>query len=561
MPAPGKQNGRREARDQCTLLPIPAMNVEDDLATIDTQLAHTGELVAELHSKDEDLLAQRRQLCTRRNEVASPLCRLPVEIVQNIVEHLISPFFSHVDDVSTLPEGEPQFSDTNGWIVVAGVCTRLRAVILASGHLWARIDWTSCKQWRDLCIERAGSAPLHIHTSAHRAIHEPLAAWIPRAHTLVLHTDHFDPEDAHALAMALDRPAPLLHTLYYTSMGRSRRPNFRLNALFFMGGQTSSLTRLVLVNVPSPSSGLCFPALIHLDIYDCVFSDVLEANALLDLVAAAPQLERLFLNFIDLAYELPISIPRSRLVLPRLSYLGLSATVEALQQFMPHLPTPTNGYLMKVDGPVSAELHIQLLRCALEAFGLPADVYKTSRTPVLNLHRKLPEPSEHYEMCLRVERGDTPGGMAYEDHSWTITRDNFGPILDQARALRVHGRAFEPLFIYATRPRTVDPALAVIANLVNLEYFDDHALAALEHLILEDFDSQLCFFRDWLAERVRVGRPLQSIEFRGKQSYVADHGTVAELGRRMLEAGAVKRVWINGRPLRLDDVTEEDGGY
>jgi hypothetical protein len=539
------------------------MNVEDDLATIDTQPAHTGELVAELHSKDEDLLAQRRQLCTRRNEVASPLCRLPVEIIQNFVEHLISPFFSHVDDVSTLPEGEPQFSDTNGWIVVAGVCTRLRAVILASGHLWARIDWTSCKQWRDLCIARVGSAPLHIHTSAHCTIHEPLAAWVPCACTLVLHMGHFDPGEAQALAMALDRPAPLLHTLCFTGMGRTRRPtrrpNFRLTSLF-MGGQTASLTRLVLVNVPSPTSGLCFPALIHLDIYDCVFSDILEVDALLDLVAAAPQLERLFLNFIDLAYSLPVSIPRARLVLPRLSYLGLSATVEALQQFLPHLPTPTHGYLMKVDGPVSADLHIQLLGCALEAFGLPADVYKTSRTPVLNLHRKLPEPSEHYEMCLRVERGDIPGDMAYEDHSWTITRDNFGPILDQARVLRVHGSAFDPLFIYATRPRTVVPTLAAVGHL-NLEDSDDRALAALEYLILEDFDSQLCFFRDWLAERVRVGRPLQSVEFRGKQSYVADHGTVAELGRRMLEVGAVERVMINGRPLRLDDVTEEDDGY
>jgi hypothetical protein len=269
---------------------------------------------------------------------------------------------------------------------------------------------------------------------------------------------------------------------------------------------------------------------VHLDLHHCWFDTATLMNVF-DLLAAALQLERLFLTAVVLSSGTRIFKPQESPTLPRLSYLGLSGSLLVCSGFMAHLPIPMHGYIMHTDPwPESPlEKRIQALDRAFTTLGLPVCAHKTSIVPVLNLHCK--GQRTPYQHCLLIERPGEPGGITYEDHCKDL--DGFADILNQARALRVHGRgAFEPLFIYATRPNN-----------------QDQVLGALEHLVLEDFDSQLYFFSQWLARRARAGRPLKSVNFCGKQSYVIHFGTVAELGRQMVKEGVVEQVLINGQPL------------
>jgi hypothetical protein len=151
--------------------------------------------------------------------------------------------------------------------------------------------------------------------------------------------------------------------------------------------------------------------------------------------------------------------------------------------------------------------------------------------PVLNLHGKDGKTYGRYLHCLLIERPGGRGGITYEDHCDKL--DDFSAILDHALALRVHGtNAFNELFAYATRPNK-----------------QDQALAALEHLVLEDFGSPLYDFSHWLARRARAGRRLKSVDFCGKKSYVVRFGTVAKLGKQMVEEGVVEQVLMDGQPL------------
>jgi hypothetical protein len=135
------------------------MNASKYLAAVDAELIQVNGRLIALQTVLDDLVAQRRQLWTRRNALISPICRLPVELVRKIVEHLIDPVSDLPDDISALPSNTPSASNVDGRALVAGLCTHLRAVVLASGHLWAQIHWVTWgEQWQNLCIERAYSS-------------------------------------------------------------------------------------------------------------------------------------------------------------------------------------------------------------------------------------------------------------------------------------------------------------------------------------------------------------------------------------------------------------------
>jgi hypothetical protein len=502
------------------------MAVADHLAAIDSELAQIDAQIAALQVGVEDLLAQRRELRTRRNVIACAFCRLPVELVQKIADHLTSPAFDPPNDLSAQPSQVPRLRNVNGWTVVAGVCARLRAVLLDTRHLWARVFWKGRgTEWQDLCIERAGLVPLYINITvatghSHDYDFQPLSAWMARARTLIVDLGRSNPNmnGINTLLKAMQQPAPLLHTFSYTGLTRGG-----CLTRFFMGGQTASLTRLMLAYTNLPPAELRFPSLVHLDLYRCRFSHEYTVKELFALLAAAPRLERLLLNDVRIVPPDTMLLWQAPQVLPCLSYLGLTGDLILLGSLMPLLPIPMYGYIMNTDTRARfiPDIRIQALDCAFTALGLPVSAYKTSAVPVLNLYR----------YCLVIERPGRPGGITYEDHCETL--DNFSPFLDFTRALRVHRSAFEQLFVYATRR----------------SYKVDQALGALEHLVLQDFDSPLYDFSDWLARRARAGRPLKSVDFCGKKSYVVRFGTVAELGRLMIEEGVVEQVLLDGQPL------------
>jgi hypothetical protein len=508
------------------------MAIADHLAAIDSELAHIDGHIAALQVGVEDLLAQRRELRTRRNVIACAFCRLPVELVQKIADHLTSPAFDPPNDLSAQPSQVPRLRNVNGWTVVAGVCARLRAVLLDSRHLWARVFWKGRgTEWQDLCIERAGPVPLYINITvttghSHDYDFQPLSAWIVRARTLIVDMERSSHKmtGLNTLLEVIQQSAPLLHTFSYTGLrGQYDRCPTRL----FMGGQTASLTRLMLAYTELLPAELRFPSLVHLDLYHCWFLTDHAVKELFALLAAAPRLERLLLSDVRIVLPVPGTMLQWQApqMLPRLSYLGLSGDLILLRAFIPRLPIPMYGYIMNTDTRTGfvPDIRIQALDCAFTALGLPVSAYKTSAVPVLNL----------YQCRLVIERPGGPGSITYEDHCQTL--DEFSAFLDHTRALRVHRSAFEQLFVYAT----------------TRSYKVDQALGALEHLVLQDFDSPLYDFSDWLAQRARAGRPLKLVDFCGKKSYVVRFGTVAELGRQMVEEGVVDQVLLDGQPLDI----------
>jgi hypothetical protein len=391
----------------------------DDLAAIGSELARIDGHLAALQVGDEDLLAQRRQLRTRRNAIACGFCRLPVELVQKIVEHLTSPAFDPSNDPSTQPSTVPQRRNVNRWTVAAGVCSRLRAVVLDSRHLWARIFWKGRgTKWQDLCIERAGPAPLHMYIAAtvrYSGDHDyqPLSAWMARARTIIVDMEPsaLNMNGMNTLLGAIQKPAPLLHMFSYT--GRRGRYD-RCLTRFLMGGQTASLTRLMLAYTELLPAELRFPALVRLDLYHCWLPTDHAVKELFALLAAAPRLERLLLNDVRIVLPVPGTMLQWQApqVLPRLSYLGLSGDLILLGSFMPRLPIPMYGYIMDTDTWTRfiPDTRIQVLDRAFTALGLPVSAHKISTGPVLNLHGNgRGKPYGPYQHCLLIERSGGRG--------------------------------------------------------------------------------------------------------------------------------------------------------
>jgi hypothetical protein len=128
------------------------------LATAEADCAALERQYAELYTIQSTMRA-------RRNASVSPLCRLPLELVVRILEH-IAPFDLPYDRPVEWPE------ECVGWEPAMLVCTHLRAAALSSPALWARITDANRKTWYELCIRRSGATPLSIslieHTSRPR---------------------------------------------------------------------------------------------------------------------------------------------------------------------------------------------------------------------------------------------------------------------------------------------------------------------------------------------------------------------------------------------------------
>jgi hypothetical protein len=123
------------------------------LATAEAEYAALGREYAELCIIQSAMWA-------RRNSRVSPLCRLPLELVIRVLEHVAS-FDLPYDHPVEWPE------ECIGWGPAMLVCTHLRAAALSSPALWARITDANRKAWYELCIELSGATPLSISLVEH----------------------------------------------------------------------------------------------------------------------------------------------------------------------------------------------------------------------------------------------------------------------------------------------------------------------------------------------------------------------------------------------------------
>ncbi|KAI0697229.1 hypothetical protein C8T65DRAFT_27667 [Cerioporus squamosus] len=106
-----------------------------------------------LQDRRDALLARRISLLAELAEVYQglnatvPVHQLPDELVVEILAYLVVPGFKEV---------------TRPWRRLMEVCHRWRVVICSTSLFWRRVSVGCNSSWLTLCLERCGSAPMHI---------------------------------------------------------------------------------------------------------------------------------------------------------------------------------------------------------------------------------------------------------------------------------------------------------------------------------------------------------------------------------------------------------------
>jgi hypothetical protein len=504
------------------------VTIDNSISLLDDGIDDIDRRVATLQAQRIQLASDRRQLYTRRNALTA-LCLLPYDVIYRVLQCLRTLAQPSWQDLSTQDPHQyrtPRPSGRNEWTRIMLVCTHLRATAFSSSTLWSRVDVDNgSREWAWLCVERAKSSLLDLHILDDENAYKNYAefrratAFVSQAESLNILRTYDAWPGQNGLYKTLHHKTPFLRTLVYTST-----PDMKLAIKLtpsLIGDLSSALTKLVIEHTILDAASPRFPALVHLDLHDCMSKN---SSDILELVAGSPRLEQLYLNKIRSVRNTGVGA----ISLPRLAFLGFSSGLEVVTYFIPFLPIPERGYFIiePSSDPASSELHLRAFQCAISAFGLPR--IEDSSRPIIGLHNKKIEGINH--VCLLLERRGITGGtpsMTYEDHSRTIAV--FDTILDCAKALYVHNDVFAPAFFHSGYTRAGD------------------ALHALEHLVIEDFHNHLYHFKDWILERLKTGKPLRIIDFRGSERYVKDYVTLGALGRVIVAAGVAEKVFVNGQ--------------
>jgi hypothetical protein len=274
-------------------------------------------------------------LCARRNTLASPLCRIPAEILQEILHEIILVCFelqsrySGVVPTTTLP--------ASGYSAAFATCTHIRSLALDSPIVWSYIHLGQAPEWIDLCIERARSSPLTLvmwpRTPAYE---ERLAALFTRTKELIVHLLGRGWASPLVLARLLHDPMPHLYSLMV-----STNPALELGS-HFLEGKPTLLTRLNLHQVDVISIA-CLPALVDLRLHNVKISRSMAD--LIQTLGNSPLLEYVSVSAIHCVEREVVSM---RIELPHLQNLNLDADIFSVSVLLRNLPDPSSNLSIRI---------------------------------------------------------------------------------------------------------------------------------------------------------------------------------------------------------------------
>jgi hypothetical protein len=286
-----------------------------------------------------------KKLRVSRNASASPLCRLPLDVLSPILFLLVlsEQEQPYVWSTRCLPEIGTK------WVEAVNVCTHVRTIALACPILWTYIYLGHRNvEWVDLCIARSKSHCLTVscvHSRFSPRLHiqkAQLRALLPRAEDLRIVVDWPSNKDEfQEVAAMLDSPMPrsrfMMHWRPDDAHAITLTPHFA-------GGFVHLLTRLALRNVMIPEDVPIFGSLQDLSL-DRIIVESRPAR-LLDLIRQASQLRSLRLRTIEYTKVdpdvEPISLPHLEMVVVNASYIWI-VVLAAL------LPIPQQRSHMIVD--------------------------------------------------------------------------------------------------------------------------------------------------------------------------------------------------------------------
>jgi hypothetical protein len=293
--------------------------------------------VARLEADVEMLHMKIRALKEKRNAYTL-LCRLPVELLRLILQFAVDAKYAFLDDplpVLLASPHHPKFNVSH----IFNLCTRTRAVALSTPYLWSYITSANAS-WNDVCLDR-NSQPISFIWD--RVGRDPPQALIDglmgRAREVYITRTSYAPHPAF-----LHTPLPYLKSLThlpkhdYTTLDRT-----------FLGGFTSSLTRLVLGRV-FLTAGLAFPLLIQLEIERTVTHE--STLCLLSLIRSSPLLQSLCLH--DPAVQRSRHLPTEMSIdLPSLRTLYVGGGLLATRYLLSFLPLPSQELEIVTEIPDS----------------------------------------------------------------------------------------------------------------------------------------------------------------------------------------------------------------
>jgi hypothetical protein len=259
------------------------------IAEIDKKIAA---LEDEKLDHDGDYSFQLFALRSRRNKLASPLCRLPLDVLRHIIDLVVEEshrLYERFLFRYLVLEG--------GRIDVFAVCDHIRATALASPTLWRCIYLIGRPDWRKICLERSRQCDLVLvfnpEDDPDDRRHDPelLIANVGRAQEVHIHVEK-QSSNTKIQVSVLQQHLPRLRTLAYSAMEASP---VMLDA-GFMGGCTASLTSLSL-HVVTLSSSVSFPSLVHLRLQNVTCEA--EPAHLLQTLDHSPLLAHLHLNHVN----------------------------------------------------------------------------------------------------------------------------------------------------------------------------------------------------------------------------------------------------------------------
>jgi hypothetical protein len=473
----------------------------------------------QIEQEIEALESQLLQLKARRN-MFTPLARLPAEILGRILYFAQVPSRANEDDDRYLKSPLVILIYDRRWTEYTLVCKRIRSVALETPILWTFVELDFSRPptaWTEICVKRAKECPLEIYAPVEYVLNGPgapsqlLVKYLGRARSLIssmtrkirksLRTWHI---------AALTTPMPLLEEMYCDM------PEINLNA-DFMGGSCSSLLKLYLgaVTFSHYESTPDFSALRILVF--AMSSETHEIRQFITLFNHTPRLEALSVDTSLGDITINANDVLAPVSLPHLHTFHLVTSFDVIPAFTSIIPIPHD-------------------KLGIELNDVPF------RLPVPELYTYM----SRFWSNVAGNR-PFPSGIA----QW-ICDDECHITIGSAFTLEPDDASLGPcLFLYFSAHPAITPGIAPqLLELVDIIYVEGpnrhrssgealHALvdSPVRYLVVRNGEqmSDLPWgLANWVRERARAGRPLETATFMACKHHESEESlwAYAEMLRR-----------------------------
>jgi hypothetical protein len=474
---------------------------------IDSQVVNIEADIAHLHARIRTLKSQRN--------ASTPLCRLPIEVLQDILHAVLDAKYAFLDDPSRIIRASPSTQNHDHTLHMFSLCRHVRTVALNTPYLWSYIT-TANASWIDTSLERNAHL-LSVVWDAAKGGHLKLILeeLIGRSREVYVTREVYS-----SCSSLFQAPLPYLKSLVHLPQHQSVQLH-----VGFLGGFTSSLTKLVLGRA-CLSGGIAFPALLELAIEG---TDQDSTTHLPSLIRSSPLLRNLSLSGPALRTDRAPSA-ETPILLPSLRVLRVNAKPHAACYLLSFLPTPLEYLSISTQldtDPGDSRVHHQHLleRMLPTGKALPPGL-TTSIQPQADLYTGCDE------LCISYTHR---AGLVQVFRAQSKTIDDLFCWLSSSTTLRLSVHAAHNFF--------------VCASMRDAQYFP-----ALQHIIIILPGVQHSTLQAWLQARVDLGNRLRILDILdGKVHSPLRDGAFNALQAVIVRGAFVETLCRNGVPVWTDD--------